>query len=397
MASVGGVLSAATSNIGVRRGSVLVPLAIVSIVAHAHVAVAGQHLRSFITDLYAGQGITLATDDGNENITNPQLVQGLNQSLSALSSGTNSGISSLGSAVSSSTFDITQGMPIQSSNSLGPLVAERAETLGQGHMNFGASFSHVKFTEFNGNSLGNVTAAFNNLSAGENDQVIVKANIKIQRDTLAFYGTYGISPVWDVGIIAPFVHVAVRATADASLNDSGNDGDQFLGNTHSQTGGDVTGLGDVVLRSKFNFLQNSASLPDLALYNEVKLPTGDASNLLGSGNTDFLGMIVASKQLGFIAPHINLGLQGVVGNGTDRNNLRYTVGADAAVTQDVTLALDAVGKKDFGGFNTVDLAIGAKWNIFERNIVSANVFVPINKNEGVRPDYAASLRWDITF
>jgi hypothetical protein len=138
-------------------------------------------------------------------------------------------------------------------------------------------------------------------------------------------------------------------------------------------------------------------MPDVALYGEVKLPTGDSANLLGSGNTDVLGELIISKQLGAIAPHLNVGYQLAAGRGSDVGNFRYAAGADARVTSDVTLGADIIGRRDDHGLNTVDFAIGGKWSIFQGSIVSASFLVPVNRGQGLRPDYAWTARIEMLF
>ena len=364
-------------------------------------------LKNFVTDLFGGQGILL--NDPGEGLEVANIGAASLQSLGTINSSisSNLGGSSLSSAVSGSLFDITQGMPVEATESLGPLVGERAETLGKGHFNAGLSFSHTTFKRVNNAPLSSLTATLTpqNCSPigalGCDDVIQLNMNVKLERDVTALTAAYGITSRWDVGIIVPMVHVRATASANATLQDLGADGDTFVQtgttNAHSQTGGDVTGLGDVVLRSKYNVLRDPGNLADLAIYNEIKTPTGDQNNLLGSGNTDVLGEVVLSKQMGAVAPHMNLGWQYAMGKGADRSNMRYVVGADARVSPSVTLGADIVGQYTDNGQHVVDVAIGGKWAVFDHSIVTAGILVPLNAQEGLRPDFAWSLRWEIGF
>jgi Putative MetA-pathway of phenol degradation len=385
--------------------AVLATAALAGTVAQPQPAQAGK-LNTFVTDLFGGQGIVI--NDPGEGLEVLAITSGSLQAFGGINSNvaTNLGGSALSSSVAASLFDISQGMPVTTTESLGPLVGERAETLGQGRFDLGVSVGHTTFTRLNNVPINNLTAAAQSPGCivsgtlGCDDVVNVNVNLKIERSTLAFTGAYGITPKWDVGIIVPIVHMVAKSSATATLTDLGADGDTFLNGSlvqRSSAGGEATGIGDVILRTKYNFLRDMPSLPDFAVYGEIKAPTGSQSDLIGSGNTDVLAEVVLSKQLGAIAPHLNLGYQVALGHGTDRSNLRYVVGADARVSESVTVAADVVGRLDDAGLNLTDFVVGAKWNVFGSHIVSASFLVPINRSQGLRPDYAWTTRWEMGF
>ena len=83
-----------------------------------------------------------------------------------------------------------------------------------------------------------------------------------------------------------------------------------------QTGSDVSrrtftearsasGIGDVVLRTKYNFKQQGAQ--GLAGTFDLRLPTGDAENLLGTGSLQSRFGFVVSTGTDRFAQHINVG------------------------------------------------------------------------------------------
>jgi len=390
-------------QIGIR--TLVVGFTAVVVVSHP---AAAAPLKNFVTDLFGGQGITiLDPGEGLEVLSiNGATLQSFNSINSSVA--TNLGGSTLTSSVAATQFDISQGLPISTTASLGPIIGERAETLGRGKFDFGISFSRVEFTHLNNLQLNNLTAVAQTPgctfgAVNCDDKVTINMNIQIERDVASISGAYGITPNWDVGIVVPLVRVVARASATATLLDSLSDGDSFAnGSTapqQSSSGGEATGIGDVVLRTKYNLLRSATEkpFPDLAVYGEVKAPTGDSSNLLGSGNTDVLGELIVSKQLGAIAPHLNFGYQIAAGRGSDIGNFRYDVGVDAQISSDVTVGADVVGRRDDHALNLTDLAIGGKWRVFERNILSVSFLVPVNRDQGLRPDYAWSARWELLF
>ena len=69
--------------------------------------------------------------------------------------------------------------------------------------------------------------------------------------------------------------------------------------------GSASGVGDIVLRTKYNFLRRPGGGASVVL--DVSLPTGDSNNLLGTGAARGKMLFVASTTLGRVAPHVNAG------------------------------------------------------------------------------------------
>ena len=280
-------------------------------------------------------------------------------------------------------------MPATTTESLGPFIGERAETLGQGILKIGIYAEGETFTTLDGVSLNKVPFSFTGLYAGALDTVDINVKLNVSREVTDFAATYGLTPDWDIGIVVPIVNVNARSIATATLFAPAG---QFFMDTgtaqsSSSSGGDRTGIGDVILRTKYRLLDGqSSSMPDVAVLGLVQAPTGDPNNLLGSGSTDILGEVIASKQLGRFAPHLNIGYEQAIA-GVDKDSLRYVVGMDARATSDLTLYTDVVGLKQFAGENLTDFSFGGKFNLFNKAILSTNFLIPVNKDTGLRPDY----------
>ena len=344
-------------------------------------------------------------------------LQGLDNLNSSLASAL--GFLSLNSSSAGFTFDIERGVPVRTTDSLGPLLAERAPTLGQGKLDLAFTYTRIEFSRFQGTPLNKLTLDFAHQDvngngvidttgpfAFESDVVRATIDLTITEDVFALFGTYGLTRQWDVGIVIPIVHIFVRADADATIirNSSVS---QFVHNfgpgsspSHTTGGGETTGIGDILLRTKYNFLRNETAWPDLAVLGQVKLPSGDASNLLGTGHTNFLGMLVASKTYNFLTPHLNLGYELTTGPRAD-DNLRYVVGVDARVHPRLTFASDILGRWQPNGNgigdHVVDMAFGLKWNPVGSFIVNGNAQIPLNRDEGLRANVIWSLGLEYTF
>jgi Putative MetA-pathway of phenol degradation len=372
-----------------------------------------QPLDHFISNLYGGQGITLADTPPPfpthaHHFTEDSITE-LNALGGSIVSGLN--LTSFPTTAVGYTYDIQLGLPVSSAGSLGPILGERAETLGAGKLNLAATYNRVDFTNFNGQSLNHIklllphapipgcTLANCDFLA---DQIQLNVKLDISQDVFAIYTTYGITENWDVSFILPVVHTHAMATSDATIifnSASGPGVHSFVGaetSPHSVSGGDATGIGDIILHTKYNFLRDNPSLPDLAVAGQLRVPSGDKSNLLGTGSTNLLGLLILSKQIDWYAPHLNIGYEGAFG-GLDKSNLRYAVGGDFRIDPTLTTAVDFVGRKFTGGQQLHDVGLGAKWNPVGASVFSVNFLLPINRNDGLRPDYVASVGYQITF
>jgi hypothetical protein len=83
--------------------------------------------------------------------------------------------------------------------------------------------------------------------------------------------------------------------------------------------GSASGLGDVLLRGKYRVVKAAGG--GLALGVDLRLPTGDEENLLGTGATQVKASLIYSGEHGRFSPHVNVGYTFSSGS------LRETVGA----------------------------------------------------------------------
>lgn len=392
------------------------------------------NLVNFIDDLYGGEGIFLPAST-SENIptnvaeahvphfTGPEQIQ----ELSSLSSGilAGSGVYALNSTTIGVSFDLTQGVPVAVEDSLGPLLAERASTVGDGRLSFGFGYSRQKFEELDGVSLDDTTVTFihqdccavgpppipppdGQRTGFENDLIRLDIDIDLEQEVYAFFGNYGISDRWDIGMVVPIVSVEARAFSVATVVDGGT---LFAGTdpihtfesdpsaAFSDTGGSETGLGDVIVRSKYHLFGEGTGDTNVSLLGQVTFPTGEEQDLLGTGETKFRGMVIASRTYGRTTPHINLAYEAATSNG-DLENFTYAVGFDTRFSSRFTAAVDVLGRKNPNvhdiGNNVVDLAIAAKYNPFSEQNTPINAFVsfPLN-DDGLRADMIWGIGIDV--
>jgi Putative MetA-pathway of phenol degradation len=401
-------------------------IAIAIAIAIASGTVSAADLRNFVVDLYGGDGVTLSSQGGP--FAARHVAHFTAESLEAFTLLNSAIASSAGTFAFNSTFtginfDVATGVPVETQDSLGPLLAESATTLGKHKINLAFGASRFKYDSIDGQDLDDIVLDFPHedccsfqggiqrpppdgvLSGFETDLVRVNLDIDLQYDVLAFFANYGLTDRWDIGIVVPVLSVDAHARAHADVvSVSGATGiHSFFGQDelqNSSTGGSETGIGDVVLRTKYNFLRDHGTMPDLALLAQVTFPTGDEKNLLGTGETRYKAGLIASKRYGAFGPHLNVAYE--TSTGPDYlDNLTYAAGFDVRTSPKFTAGLDLLGRynpdQDAVDNTVLDVALSAKWNPFGsvNAPLNAYVIVPANPDHGLRSDVVYGIGIDI--
>ena len=387
-------------------------------------------LKDAIRNLYGGQGILLEPlplpFPSQESRFQASSLQGLDQLNSQLTSAIV--VPSFNSSVTGFTFDIERGVPVRTTESLGTLLTERATTLGARKLDLTFTYTRVNFTKLQGKDLKDLELVFLRGDANgngirdtsgpfsfESDVIRARLSVDLTEDIFALIATYGLTAEWDVGFVVPVTHIRLIAKAHAAIFDQfGNPGGTKVGDIpihrfgpnssqpDASGGGDETGLGDIVLRTKYNFLRHYDDLiPDMAFLVELKLPTGDEERLLGTGGTNLTGLLVASRTYArWFTPHVNLGYE-IDTKDTRQNAVRYALGFDARLLPELTLAAGIIGRAKPDGSGTgdhiVDLSLGVKWNPIKSLILRTNVQIPLDKNSGLRADFIPTVGIEYIF
>jgi hypothetical protein len=265
------------------------------------------------------------------------------------------------------TFDETLGVFQRSTQSFGPILTERAETVGKGKLTFGVTYQHFGFDSLEGLSLGSVPAVFTHddaqLGGGRSDLVTTTNSIDAVVDQSVLFLTYGLGSRLDLSVAVPFVRADLAARSEAVVQRVGtttspathyyDDGTGGFGARTTYAGsGSASGIGDVVVRLKGTPVHGDAVA--LALGVDGRFPTGDEENLLGLGALGMKPFAVVSLSQGRVAPHLNVAylwngesvLAGDVATGTKQDlpdQVQYAVGVDIGVSKRLTLAFDFLG------------------------------------------------------
>jgi hypothetical protein len=364
---------------------------------------AQDHLASLLLDLIARSSVN-ATDTTSGIAHQPHFLPGLALKLTPreLNKALGSQLATFPLPSSSGGFAYTvdeatgEIRPITAT--FGPAFGERALTIGRRRLDFGLTFRSTGFDSFEGAELtgGNIKFYLehnNCCPAGnqaptqptdfnpefERDLLESAISMEIDSNTTAFFANYGVTDRFDMGIAVPIVHVQLRGEVTSTIvrTATGNntrihsfDGQGRTANTVGETMS-ATGLGDILLRAKYNFFRRDANAIAAAV--DLRLPTGNEDDLLGTGATQTKLLFVASGERGVVSSHVNFGYTFSNGEVSDLTStipidptlpgaptvsglqqlpfdpsvpdeFNYTFGASVAAHPRVTLGFDFVGR-----------------------------------------------------
>jgi hypothetical protein len=280
-------------------------------------------------------------------------------------------------------FDETLGTFRRGSSSFGPSFAERARTIGRHQLSAGFNYQRTSFSTFEGETLDDGSIKFylrhqdccTGIPAGratepngsrlnppfEGDLIEAALSLSATTHTAAFFANYGVTDRWDVGLAVPVISVDLDASVQARIlrlvTITAPDTHTFeLGNPNAtqivERSGRATGLGDIVIRSKYHFLRVAGG--GLAAAIDLRLPTGDERELLGAGGTQTKLALVASAEHGRFGQHVNLGYTVADGHvaGTLAglaptplpDEINYAGGIEFVANPRLTIVADLVGR-----------------------------------------------------
>ena len=324
-------------------------------------------------------------------------------------------------------FDPGLGVFTRSTSSFGPILAERADTIGARRVSIGFAYQRLAFDSIENIDLQSVPAVFTHdnaeLRGGREDVITTVNSIDSKVSRSAAFITYGVTNDLDVSIAVPYITTDIVVTSDATVRRIGTTipeihffraVDDSIGDRRIYTAfGHASGIGDITIRMKQAIKKSPKN--GIALGIDLRLPTGDENNLLGTGAPAVQPFAAWSATYGTFAPHINLGYQWN-GSSTLAGDIEagvsedlpdvavYALGAVVAVHPRVTLALDVLGRYiidsprvrlddfvaldghsvfpniafDTGSINELSSAVGLKINVAGRLLLNTNLLMRLN-------------------
>jgi hypothetical protein len=312
----------------------------------------------------------------------------------------------IGSTVAGFTFAFDPQLNVfqRSTEGLGPLLSERAETTGRGKLNVALSYTHASFDVFEGDDLDEIPVSFAGTQpvatgSGTVDYVGSGAGSLLATSTSFQFGngnripftSFGGSATIDDGaggalfsgvhtagftrgfftVPDPDTELDLRLVTDAlalfvnyGVSDRVDVGIvvpylwidvdakvRARGLLDPNTGaplpvftassdGRAAALGDVILRAKALLVETEYA--DFALRLDASLPTGDEDDFMGFGDPAYAADLIFSKSFGRFGFHLNAGVLYRV-DAHHESLARYNAGLDYSLHERVSMTLDYIG------------------------------------------------------
>lgn len=395
----------------------------------------GQSLTQRFTQLFTfgdcGEPLCLNVDlvGGHGSHYIPGITQGERDLLAFITGSISTSLANLPftAATAGTAFEFVGGAPVATNVSAGGVFGDRSLTLGRGRLLAGANVNALNMRTLRGQRLDDLTFRFAHQNVGnplmgdpsfENDIIEVRTRLNVDLLVASAFASYGVTDNIDVGLLIPIVRASLSGHSEAQVIPFNRPTPHLFGTSaepsefaEASTSGTATGLGDIAVRVKANLYQ--ASDLGLAIAGDIRLPTGDSANFLGSGQTTVRALGILSSRTGAFSPHLNAGFAIRTGE-TQTNSVVGALGFDHLLADGVTLAVDLLGDFALGDSplqlpesiifdspvrrrvrltdipeqrdHLIDASVGLKMQLANDLRIVSNLLVPLSDG-GMRPRY----------
>ena len=296
-------------------------------------------------------------------------------------------------------LDLESGALLRS-KTLGPILAERPETVGRGKLSLVASVITGRLSSFDGDSLTTQASG----SAVLSRTLAVRPRLlgfHLSATELQFLATYGLSDALDVSLTCPVIYSKISSSVRFDAFSLEGGARTLIGGTAVQPiSEEAVGIGDLRLASKYRFWERRGLA--LAAELDLRLPTGRRENFQGTGDLFIAPLLVVGYQLGAHHLHATLGID-YDANRLERSRARYALGVSLQMGKWLALLVDLLGTSDLGSSSIrvrlpdqalsvgvsrrdyVDVSAALKVDLWGRASMFAGAIVPIT-DDGLRAD-----------
>jgi hypothetical protein len=221
----------------------------------------------------------------------------------------------------------------RASDTFGAFFTERALRMGEGKALFGLVYQTASFSTLQGTDLREAGFPISAVRVeGESQPYGVDTlRLALETRTLTARAVYGVTDALDVLAVVPFMHTRFDGTRVSSSN-----GAHVF---EVPREGSASGLGDATLGARYRVAGRGGR--GVALGSDLRLPTGRAAHLLGTGALALRGQAIGTWEEGPIASSANVGL----GVGGASSELFWNGAVTVAVTPRVTAVGEVLGRR----------------------------------------------------
>ena len=285
------------------------------------------------------------------------------------------------------TFNPSLGTFSRSSESFGPLFAERALTIGRERGSLGVGYQRSTYDTFEGKNLRQREIIFhvqhidccgtasrrrhvgdgtrlNPAFEGDIIEAALTLGSPLRRSS--FYGTYGLTDRFDLGVAVPLVSIDVDASIRARIERLATAANPTIHNSTAtiptsgsfSASGSATGLGDIVVRAKYNFLPARRRRPG----RRGRCADADgrrkqsAGHRWGARRRSTASRRWHSASCRRMSTRVHRFEQGRAAGTSLKDEWNYAAGLDLAVSPRLTLIADVLGRsiRDAGRLREAD-------------------------------------------
>ena len=305
------------------------------------------------------------------------------------------------------------GVPFEN---LGPILTDRPDTVGQGHIFMGFSYQHFNFNALDGVKFASLPVGFTYTlpSTGQTFYGAEVNNIGFKLDQYVGMATFGITKKTDISVIVPINSVSVAVSTSnfqaylysptssncvANPAVTGNCYGTFSSPGTVTTAGTASGLGDVSVGVKQLLLGGAGSRGAMATGLTIRFPSGEALSYLGSGawGGNVYGLFEYRARL---APHFKVAYQW---NGNSQimdlqnaphtqlpGGLQYAGGVDYKLARPLTVSVDVLGSQSV---NTPSFTVGTATLLGTAPPVATINNTTLLNNTYTSANFSGGLKW----